>query len=113
MDVYVARYGGGRYFLSDREAPPTPCHSTFSPRSGFNFNICDNIRSHATGDNRADGESHNIPYQVSGRTGCSRGETRASETGFGRAGESQETAINILRGSRCEQPLTHRVLLDL
>ena len=66
------------------------------PISGFSRYT---MGSHATGDNRADGESHNIPYQVSGRAGCGCVETRTSETGFGRAGKRQEVAINILRGS--------------
>lgn len=69
---------------TERHPHPWPL-DTF-PRRRINFNICDNIASHATGDNRADGESHNIPYQVDGCAGCSRVETRASETGFGRGG---------------------------
>ena len=57
--------------------------------------------------------SHNILYQVGGCAGCSRVETRASETAFGRAGKSQEVGINIRTGTHCEQPLTLRALLDL
>ena len=80
------------------------------PISGFSRYT---IGSHATGDNRADGESHNIPYQVGPGAGCRGVETRASETGPGRAGERQETAINIRSGGRCDQPLTPSVLVDL
>ena len=80
------------------------------PISGFSRYT---ISSHATGDHSADGESYNIPDQVGDRAGCDRVETRASATGSGRADERQETAINILRGGRCVQPTTHRVLLDL
>ena len=67
------------------------------PISGFSRYT---IGSHATGDHRADGESHNVPDQVGGCAGCIRVETWISETGFRRAGEIQETAINILRGGR-------------
>ena len=69
----------------------------FFPISGFSRYT---MGSHATGDNRADVESHNIPHQVGDRAGCDRVEPRASETGSGRAGERQEAAINILRGGR-------------
>ena len=95
------------------ERHPHPHPLDIFPRRRINFNICDNSASHATGDNRADGESHNIPYQVDGCAGCSCVETWTSETGFRRAGERQETSINILRGGRCVQPLTHRVLFDI
>ena len=27
----MAAFARGRYSMGDREAPPTPCHSTFSP----------------------------------------------------------------------------------
>ena len=44
--------------------------------------------------------SYNIRYQVSGRAGCGCVETWASETGFRRAGERREAAINIRKGGR-------------
>ena len=69
--------------------------------------------SHATEDHRADGESYNILYQVGSRAGCVGVETRASETGFERAGKRQEVDINIRTGIHCAQPLTLRVLVDL
>ena len=102
----------GSVFFERQRGTPTPIPSIFSPRSWGNFNIWHNILSHATEDNRADGESHNILYQVSSCAGCGSVETRISETGSGRAGKRQETAINIRSGGRCVQPSTHRVLLD-
>ena len=33
----------GSIFEGGQRGTPTPCHSTFSPRSLDNFNICDNI----------------------------------------------------------------------
>ena len=92
---------------------PTPTHSTFYPGSLDIFGIWHNMPSHATEDHRADGESHNILYQVGGCAGCNRVETRASETAFGLAGKRQEVAINIRSGNHCAQPLTLRVLLDI
>ena len=87
-------------FEGGRRDTPTPTHSTFYPRLWGNFGIWHNMPSYATEDHIADGESHNILYQVDGCAGCNRVETRAPETALGRAGKSQETAINIRSGSR-------------
>ena len=46
----------GSIFDGGQRGTPHPMPIDIFPRSGFNFNICDNIRSHATVDHRADSE---------------------------------------------------------
>ena len=86
-------------FEGGQRDTPTPYHSTFSPvrRTISTFEIIPSVTRREVIERTV--MSYNTPYQVGSHAGCVGVDTRASETGFGRAGKRQEVAINIRTGS--------------